>query len=424
MAQQAAPVEKTEETVAANEAAETVEVTPPKKDTRTKDERRRDRLALKTKARTEALEQGLPWDDNFKAIMFEENYKNAFKQATESPHAIEADILKASDAKIANMSVSPLVTANDNTETVTDEPATDAPAEQPVDTPPAEEAQPVPEGAPENDGKAGSASENTTGTTVEADPTVTTVDPWLKRDDETKAQWKGRKAQMRAAQKAEEAATKTPSEINKTLPLEVLEETTRNGDAPVEKRYPEGILGHHSDHDGQSIQPPAKSAKDAAAAFEAAAMGATDDNSTEVENVEQPTTATSVEEHAEPPVEENTTEENTAPADTTEQPTPSVPVEAEQPVTEKKRETLKLVPKSGVKPISDNSKGYVADAKKFYGVAFTDERAADLTDAYRLLCMAIRTEANGGQMADAALRNALKKEAEAFAIGVEQAKAA
>ena len=109
--------------------------------------------------------------------------------------------------------------------------------------------------------------------------------------------------------------------------------------------------------------------------------------------------------------------------DTVEEPAEQETPTVEAPV-EKKRETLHLVPKSNIKPIGDNSKGYVADAKKFYGVAFTDERAADLTDAYRLLCMAIRTEANGGQMADAALRNALKKEAEAFAIGVEQAKAA
>lgn len=387
VAQQAAPVEKTEETVAANEAAE---VTPPVKDERTKDERRRDRLALKVKARSEALEQGLPWDDNFKAIMFEENYENAFKQATESPHAIDADILKASDAKIAGMGPPAPVTANDNTETSTEqqpEPEQEAPAEEttesPVDDTPAEEA-PI----------------------VEA-----IVDPNLKREGESTRQWKQR---LHRQSKATAQATT------------FVEPETRNGDAPAEttkpSKYPTGDLIHHSDYDGNSVTLPAKSDKDAANVFETAAMGATDEpatNAPKEEPGEQEPKEADVPLDtiipAEAPVEERV-EPQTVESDTT----------SEVPDTSgtKKRETLKLVSTSTPKQISENSKGYVDDAKKFYGAAFTEERAADLTDAYRMLCMAIRSEASGSVMSGKAIEKALKHEQDAFAIGVEMKKAA
>lgn len=60
----------------------------------------------------------------------------------------------------------------------------------------------------------------------------------------------------------------------------------------------------------------------------------------------------------------------------------------------------------------------IAGAKKFYGSAFTAARSSLLTDAYRFLTMAIRCEAEGREAAvKMALNTALKKEAEAFALG-------
>jgi hypothetical protein len=55
------------------------------------------------------------------------------------------------------------------------------------------------------------------------------------------------------------------------------------------------------------------------------------------------------------------------------------------------------------------------DAAKFYGPAFTEARAENLTKAVKYLDMAIRAEGDGGTKVDMAFNAALKAEAAAFA---------
>lgn len=59
----------------------------------------------------------------------------------------------------------------------------------------------------------------------------------------------------------------------------------------------------------------------------------------------------------------------------------------------------------------------MTDAAKFYGKAFTPERAETLTKAIKYLDMAVRAEASGdvGSKADMAFKAALKAEESAFA---------
>lgn len=55
------------------------------------------------------------------------------------------------------------------------------------------------------------------------------------------------------------------------------------------------------------------------------------------------------------------------------------------------------------------------DAAKFYGAAFTESRAENLTKAVKYLDMAIRGEGEGGNKSEMAFNAALKSEAAAFA---------
>jgi hypothetical protein len=57
----------------------------------------------------------------------------------------------------------------------------------------------------------------------------------------------------------------------------------------------------------------------------------------------------------------------------------------------------------------------MTDAAKFYGTAFTPERAENLTKAVKYLDMALRNENEPGNKADMAMNAALKAEAAAFA---------
>lgn len=126
-AAQAAPVEKTEETAAANEneavttetvqtaggddvtvtgnaaAAEAKDV-PVKveiKDKRTSAQRRADRKALRDKALDEALEKDLPFFEGYPAAKFEEDYDKAFAEATTCEKAIPAAQIRAAKAEVA-----------------------------------------------------------------------------------------------------------------------------------------------------------------------------------------------------------------------------------------------------------------------------------------------------------------------------------
>lgn len=152
-----------------------------------------------------------------------------------------------------------------------------------------------------------------------------------------------------------------------------------------------------------------------------AAAAATQDAPTEVP-LEEPAPTPVVEPEA-TPAETPAPTETPAPVETptetpaTEMPAQDVPEETkpvEQPVVEEAKPTEA---KTGPKLVSFNPNIKAEDieaARKFYGSAWTDERAPKLADAYRSLTMAIRAEAKNKTLADAALRNALAHEAAAF----------
>lgn len=57
----------------------------------------------------------------------------------------------------------------------------------------------------------------------------------------------------------------------------------------------------------------------------------------------------------------------------------------------------------------------MTDAAKFYGKAFTPERAESMTKAVKYLDMALRNENEPGNKTDMAFNAALKAERDAFA---------
>lgn len=275
-------------------------------------------------------------------------------------------------------------------------------------------------------------------------------------------------------------------------PTEATVEETRNGEPPIatvdEKSYPTGKLDYHSDHDGQSVQPkkalpglptgktpseinkalpldtpvelpeakidpmlkqpneskkawkariallqdtkaaietpqslaaPEKSALESANVFEAAEMG-------------EQTTATAVPDATETGTEEAPTTEAPVVDTPAEEAPNNQPEEVQEPVqTEPVNTPVEPGPseaktdKTPSNVISINNIPMGIEAKKFYGAAFTNERAKLLAEAYRWLSKAVDAEANGNTTTLATMmKAALRKEADAFAIGTTVAMAA
>lgn len=266
------------------------------------------------------------------------------------------------------------------------------------------------------------------------------------------------------------------------------EQETRNGEPPTEKSYPEGKLDYHSDHDGQSVKlpgiptpseinkalpldapvelpgaiadpmlkrpdeskkawkarvkllrevkaeldtpqevvEPTKSAIESANVFEAAAMGeqttaetvpdATDTGTEEAPTTEAPVVDTPAEEA---PNEQPAEVQEPVQTEPVSKPVEPGPSEAK---TDKKP-TLTLV-SNNPKPTRPAST--VEGAKKFYGSAWNDERAANLTDAFHWLSCAVEEETAGRPLDSGKgklyLKQALINESKAF--GVAQAMAA
>lgn len=118
---------------------------------------------------------------------------------------------------------------------------------------------------------------------------------------------------------------------------------------------------------------------------------------------------------------------------------PAAPVEepaaeepAPEPAVEEPQAAVEAVVESP-KPelVVDNTPHTTAErneridaAMKFYGKAFTAERSSLLVEAHRFLMMAVKAEAEKKSTVEMALRQALRKENEAFAISATMAKAA
>lgn len=479
-AAQAAPVEKTEETVAANEnesvTSETVQTAggddvtvtgnataaeakdvpvTPKKDTRTQKERRADRLALRDKALTEALEQNLPFFEGYPAIKFEEDYPKAFTEATTCEKAIPADQIRAAKAEVAasikaaknKTPTQELVDAAkasqlpqaemDNTETLSKD-AEDLALMQKADELDKSPVAVVAEGQVtlvSNDGEI--VGERVLGetTTVTYDGVEYTLDAkgeLVQLDGESGKKFGQRKHKYKCAKyaadkklkdaaKAAEAAAMvefegrngappSPSDINKTLPLDVDDEgkeITTAVTTPEKSALDSAIVLEEIHVDDDLVKN---------GSFAATAEAEKTGESTTQPETEAPTEApeTTVPQPDDTGSTERTEAPNNAPVDPVQEP-------AEQttpPVVEATKSVIEPAPKPKMTPklVVDNEKAAIEDkklaekhtdedraaAKKFYGSTWTDERATKLTQALIWLDRAT--------VADKKLRDGIEKE--------------
>ena len=389
-----------------------------------RDKKRAAAVEAKTKARKEAEEKGLPWNDSIPAARFLEDYDTAFMSAiagtakisdpidpnvvcgvNQDPQADQVPVqtektsaqLTLEAAKKAMLGTADdaeepeaptctgvSVVANDN----------ESSQEAPEDNTPAQE-------APVED-------------TSAIIPAIDLNDPstWpleangglMRLPGEPGKKFSSRKHKLKLWKREQE-------KLNET----------RNGDTPAEetktKQYPTGELVYHSDYDGQSLTPPTKSAAESANVFEAAAMGQTDESATTTEG-EQPVEApeTTVPQPDDAGSTESTEAPNNAPVNTQQEPaeqTPTSVVEATKP-------TLTLATSQSEDEALANR------AQKFYGDTWAPERAEKLTKAFKFLEMAIRLQQKGesDSRINMPMTSAIRLETEALGISVAVAKAA
>lgn len=385
------------------------------KDTRTKDEKRRDRLALRSKALEEALAQNLPFNENHPAMAFEQNYQQAFKDATTSPNAIPADAIKAAKAKLAEdlakikvpaaaeegrigerimakandtpaiaeaikhfnsqvaegvEEVKPLVEGTIITEQK-DELSTDAVAEAATDEQPvttsSDEATPT---VLESDATEGAAMEEPAeqALTNEFDEHGKLI-RWPNESSKSYGRRK-HEAKLSGAWKKPEITTVTVEEIDGGVQLV---DETRNGEPPETKRYPTGELVYHSDHDGQSVPLTAENDNEIKVDDDLVKNGsfaATAETETSDATQDVPETQKDQPEEVQKPVQ-------TEPVSKPVEPGPSEAKTDKTPtlVVDNKHTSIEI-----------------AAAKKFYGSAWTDERAVNLTEAHMWLAKAVDSD--------------------------------
>lgn len=402
-----------------------------------RDKKRAAAVAAKMKARSEAEEKGLPWNDTIPAARFLEDYDKAFMsaiagEAKVSP-PVDPDVVagvhqdpEAEQAPVQTEKTSAQLTleaarkhneellaaANENDNEEAEAPTTTGVSVTTEENP---ESDTSAEEAPTEEDKSGPI------------PTIDLNDPstWpletngglMRLPGESGKKYSSRKHKHKLWKREQAKLTETrngepptPSEINKTLPVDDTTET---------KRYPEGELDYHSDHDGQSVQlpKPEKSAAESANVFEAAAMGQTDEPATVVEDE---TPAEEAETNQPQPDDAGSTEgtevPDAAPVDTKQEP-------AEQetpPVVETAKPILTLASSQS------DDEALTNRAQKFYGSTWTAERAEKLTKAFKFLEMAIRLQQKGesDSRVNMPMTSAIRLETEALGIAVAIAKAA
>jgi len=397
-----------------------------------RDKKRRAAVEAKTKARKEAEEKGLPWNDTIPAARFLEDYDTAFMSAiagtakvsdpvdpnvvcgvNQDPEADQTPVqtektsaqltLEAAKKAMLGQTGATEEVANDNAEEVEAPTCTGVDVVAKDDTPSQE--------APESDTPAEEAPAEETSAII---PDIDLNDPstWpleangglMRLPGEPGKKYSSRKHKLKLWKREQE-------KLNET----------RNGDTPAEetktKQYPTGQLVYHSDYDGQSLTPPAKSAADSANVFEAAAMGQTDESATTTEG-EQPVEApeTAVLQPNDAGSTESTEAPNNAPVNTQQEPAEQTPT----PVVEATKPTLTLATSQSENEALANR------AQKFYGDTWAPERAEKLTKAFKFLEMAIRLQQKGesDSRINMPMTSAIRLETEALGISVAVAKAA
>lgn len=344
-----------------------------------RDKKRAAAVAAKCKARDEAKEKGLPWNDSIPAARFLDDYDSAFMSAiagevkvsepidpnivcgvNQDPEADQVPVqtektsaqltleaAKKHKEELAAAALKAEETANDNAE----EP--EAPTCTGVDV--------VAKEAPESDTPAQDAPVEETSDVI---PSIDLNDPstWpleangglMRLPGEPGKKFSSRKHKLKLWKREQEKLIET-----------------RNGDAPAEEV-------------SQSLPKPIKSAAESANVFEAAAMGQTDEFANETpteEPAEQTQPAERTEDKPEPVVEnpENTDAGTPAVTECETQPDPVIEATTTKP-------TLTLASSQ------TDDEALTARAQKFYGDTWTAEQAEKLTKAFKFLEMAIRLE--------------------------------
>lgn len=381
-----------------------------------KDAKRAADVAAKRKAEQQALDEGLKWNDTIVARMFGDDYDAAYKLATAEGPATEEELRIKREAA-ANLQESLKKMRSEVAET------------PPAEPPPAE---PVEEAKPVADKKARRLSNaeltvaaaktallgTSSGESVEYDSTndkVTASKPKTSEElnadipedeipvcDELVKESEAADAKKAAEKAAKEAAKATPVEESRDEP--VIEPPKTETKAERKARI--------------------KAEKQAAAAAAIAEAGTKLAEET-TRNGEPPQEDVTVAEVQDPPVAEP---QQDAPVEAPQEEPAPTPVEEPAPVVEAKPEPKK--PELVVNNDIDQSKhtdDYKKQAAKFYGKAFTKERAIYLTEAFRQLSMAIKAEAKmkpGAQAVEGAFQRAVDMENQAFGSSIGVAKAA
>lgn len=397
-----------------------------------RDKKRAAAVEAKTKARKEAEEKGLPWNDTIVAARFLEDYDAAFMSAVAGSPKVDDEpvvsptreeleaiakgptqkektsaqlTLEAAKKHMEELAAAALKdAANDNTE----EP--EAPTATGVDV--------VAKENPESDAPAEEAPADDNSGVI---PAINLDDPstWpleangglMRLPGESGKKFSNRKHKHKLWKREQEAIAET-----------------RNGDAPETKQYPTGpAVVYNSDEDGQTLPVPEKSAAESAAVFEAAAMGQTDEptneapaeqtdelaNETPAEQTDELAQTNPVQEAGESNVEDSSTSGTTEPA---------VPVEQTVAATE----TPPTKPTLTIASSNTEDEALANRAQKFYGDTWTAERAEKLTKAFKFLEMAIRIQQKGESESrfNMPMTSAIRLETEALGISVATAKAA
>lgn len=417
-----------------------------------RDKKRRAAVEAKTKAREEAKEKGLPWNDSVPAARFLEDYDTAFMSAiagtakvsdpvdpnvvcgvNQDPEADQTPVqtektsaqltLEAAKKHKEELAAATLKEiANDNAEEV------EAPTCTGVDV--------VAKDEPVEPIKLAELTKE--GITIDLEPAADTsgIVPSIDLNDPSTWPLEANGGLMRLPGEPGKKFSSRKHKLKLWKREQEKLNETRNGDTPAEetktKQYPTGELVYHSDYDGQSLTPPTKSAAESANVFEAAAMGQTDESaetnsapeqSEQTEPTEAPTADPATVAPTEQPLEQTETsnveetlvvEHSTAAVETTANLEPKL---ANVP---EKKPTLTLATSQSEDEALANR------AQKFYGDTWTPERAEKLTKAFKFLEMAIRLQQKGesDSRINMPMTSAIRLETEALGIAVAQVKAA
>lgn len=401
--------------------------------------RRQANVAAKGAAELRSLEEGLKWNDTIIARMFTENPEEAYKLATaEGPDDEEGLAarrkIKANVAAMTTKYIEGREAAEEEQTRNGNAPTSELPTSEMdnlADEKPAvekTEAQKTLEAAKAvmlgtssgpavvYDSSAGTTA-GETGAEISERLNADIPEDQIKVDDDLvreSAEQDAKKAETKSERKARIKAEKQAAEIVAAAPdldeasvVEGILEATKD-EPPVEESRDEPVI--------EPVKAETKTQRKARIKAEkkAAAAAAVVEPVTEVKAEEAQPEPVVEEVPKESPVSDTPAEE--APVETKPEPvveTKPEPVVETKPVVESQRPTLVV---SNDIDTTKHTDDYKKQAAKFYGNTFTKERAIYLTEAFRLLSMALKASEKhpGSSMAENTFKRAVDMESRAF----------